>query len=131
MKENYTVPDVNTSCRGRKSVWEYQCLPEEGVVLNADLPQSLRGPMVGQLEAYGALKLFILSSKGREGEGGGERRKRKGGGEEKEREGSKCRKRWRICGRVNCVYSAAMEKSILFFCLLVEICAHVSHCDAR
>lgn len=24
--------------------------------------------MVGQLEAYGALKLFILSSKGREGE---------------------------------------------------------------
>ena len=41
-------------------------LPEEGVVLNADLPQSLRGPMVGQLEAYGALKLFILSSEGKE-----------------------------------------------------------------
>lgn len=31
-------------------------------MLNADLPQSLRGPVVGQLEAYGALKLFILSS---------------------------------------------------------------------
>lgn len=63
------MPYVKTSCRGRKSVWHYQCLPEEGVVLNADLPQSLRGPMVGQLEAYGALKLFILSSKGRWGEG--------------------------------------------------------------
>lgn len=37
-------------------------LPEEGVVLNADLPQTLRSPVVGQLEAYGALKLFILSS---------------------------------------------------------------------
>lgn len=31
-------------------------------MFNADLPQSLRGPVVGQLEAYGALKLFILSS---------------------------------------------------------------------
>lgn len=46
-------------------------LPEEGVVLNADLPQSLRGPVVGQLEAYGALKLFILRlGVGRGGEGG-------------------------------------------------------------
>lgn len=35
-------------------------LPEEGVVLDADFPQSLRGPVVGQLEAYGALKLFVL-----------------------------------------------------------------------
>lgn len=35
-------------------------------MLNADLPQSLRGPMVGQLEAYGALKLFILSDEGNE-----------------------------------------------------------------
>ena len=35
-------------------------LPEEGVVLNADLPQALGGPVVWQLEAYGALKLFIL-----------------------------------------------------------------------
>lgn len=48
----------------KKCVCEYQCLPEEGVVLNADLPQSLRGPMVGQFEAYGALKLFVLSSGG-------------------------------------------------------------------
>lgn len=55
----------------KKCAREYQCLPEEGVVLNADLPQSLRGPMVGQLEAYGALKLFILSSGGRGGGGGG------------------------------------------------------------
>lgn len=47
-------------------ICEYQVLPEEGVVLNADLPQSLRGPMVGQLEAYGALKLFILSGEGKE-----------------------------------------------------------------
>lgn len=45
---------------------DYQVLPEEGVVLNADLPQSLRGPMVWQFEAYGALKLFILSSEGKE-----------------------------------------------------------------
>lgn len=35
-------------------------LPEEGVVLNADLPQSLRGPVVGQLKANGALELFVL-----------------------------------------------------------------------
>lgn len=104
---------------------EYQCLPEEGVVLNADLPQSLRGPMVGQLEAYGALKLFILSSGGRGWRG------REGGEEEEESEGSKCGERWRNSGRVNCVYSAAMEKSILFFCLLVKIYACVSHCHVR
>lgn len=35
-------------------------------MLYADLPQSLRGPVVGQLEAYGALKLFVLSSEGKE-----------------------------------------------------------------
>ena len=35
-------------------------------MFNADLPQSLRGPMVGQLEAYGALKLLILSGEGKE-----------------------------------------------------------------
>lgn len=29
-------------------------------MLDADLPQSLRGPVVGQLEANGALKLFVL-----------------------------------------------------------------------
>lgn len=39
-------------------------LPEEGVVLNADLPQSLRGPVVGQLEANGALELFVLIGSG-------------------------------------------------------------------
>lgn len=81
-------------------------LPEEGVVLNADLPQSLRGPVVGQLEAYGALKLFVLS-----GEGKGVEEEE----EEKESEGSECGERWREGGRVNCVYSAAMEKSMLFF----------------
>lgn len=39
---------------------------------------------------------------------------RKGGEEEKGSEGSDG-------GMVNCVYSAAMEKSMLFFCLLAEI----------
>lgn len=75
-------------------------------MLNADLPQSLRGPVVGQLEAYGALKLFVLS-----GEGKGVEEEE----EEKESEGSECGERWREGGRVNCVYSAAMEKSMLFF----------------
>ena len=55
-------------------------LPEEGVVLDADLPQSLRGPVVGQLEANGALKLFVLM-------GGGRRwcRRRRGGKKHKDR----------------------------------------------
>lgn len=56
----------------------YQVLPEEGVVLYADLPQSLRGPVVGQLEAYGALKLFILSSEGKEWRRRKRGRRRKG-----------------------------------------------------
>lgn len=84
-------------------------------MLNADLPQSLRGPMVGQLEAYGALKLFILSGEGKEWRMW---RRRKGGEEERESEEGECGKRWRDGGKVNCVYSAAMEKSMLFFCLL-------------
>lgn len=66
-------------------IYDYQVLPEEGVVLNADLPQSLWCPMVGQLEAYGALKLFILSS---EGDKWRCWRTKKGGEEEKESEGS-------------------------------------------
>ena len=65
----------------RKCVRECHVLPEEGVVLNADLPQSLRGPMVGQLEAYGALKLFILS---------GEVKEEREGEEDRESEGEKC-----------------------------------------
>ena len=89
-------------------------LPEEGVVLNADLPQSLRGPVVGQLEAYGALKLFVLSG---EGKGVEEEEEEEEGEEEKESEGNECGARWREGGRVNCVYSAAVEKSMLFFCL--------------
>lgn len=36
--------------------------PEERVVLNADLPQPLGGAVVRELEADGALKLFILRS---------------------------------------------------------------------
>lgn len=52
-------------------------LPEEGVVLNADLPQSLRGPVVGQLEANGALELFVLIGSGtRWGRKGGRKNKR-------------------------------------------------------
>lgn len=50
--------ETNHVCASRR-------LPEEGVVLNADLPQSLRGPVVGQLEANGALELFVLISGGR------------------------------------------------------------------
>lgn len=63
------MPSGNHSCK----VNQIQCrdsasvLPEEGVVFDADLPQSLRGPMVGQLEAYGALELLILSGEGSEG----------------------------------------------------------------
>lgn len=61
---------------GAEEVCDKQSLPEEGVVFYADLPQSLRGPMVGQLEAYGALKLFILISGGRSGGSGGEEEER-------------------------------------------------------
>lgn len=48
--------------------------------------------MVGQLEAYGALKLFILSGEGKEWRWWRRRRgrKREGGEEEKESEGSEC-----------------------------------------
>lgn len=46
--------------------------------------------------------------------------------EEKEGERSECMKRWQTCGRVNFVYYAAMEKSMVFFCLLLEIYACVS-----
>lgn len=63
--------------------------------------------MVGQLEAYGALKLFILSS-GRVGSGGVEekkRRKKRRESVEEKSGGSKRGKRWRNGGRVNCVYS--------------------------
>lgn len=35
-------------------------LPEESVMFNANLPQSLGSPVVGQLETNGAFKLFIL-----------------------------------------------------------------------
>lgn len=48
------------------AVYKCSVLPEKGVVFNADLPQSLGGPVVGQLEAYGALKLFVLSGEGKE-----------------------------------------------------------------
>ena len=34
--------------------------PEEGVMLDADLPETLGRAVVGQLEANGALKLFVL-----------------------------------------------------------------------
>lgn len=37
-------------------------LPEKGMVLDANFPQPLRGAMIGQLEANGAFKLFMLSS---------------------------------------------------------------------
>lgn len=38
-------------------------LPEEGVMLNADLPQLLGGFVVGQLEANRALVLLLLWGK--------------------------------------------------------------------
>lgn len=34
--------------------------PEEGVMFYADLPETLGGAVVGQLEANGAFKLFVL-----------------------------------------------------------------------
>ncbi len=101
----------------RKCVCEYQVLPEESVMLNADFPQSLRGPMVGQLEAYGALKLFILSSAGKEWR----RRRRRRCEEEKESEGSECRERWRDGGTVLCVYCVIFLFSgrNIFSCLVL------------
>lgn len=74
--------------------------------------------MVGQLEAYGALKLFILSS-GRVGSGGVEekkrkKRKRREGVEEKSG-GSECGERWRNGGRVNCVYYKNQYSFFFFF----------------
>lgn len=83
------------------SIHVYEVLPEEGVVFYADLPQALGGPMVGQLKAYGALKLFILSVEGEGGEDGGGR----GSEEEKEREGTRCVDRQKDGSRMNCVYS--------------------------
>lgn len=44
--------------------WVSAGLPEEGVVFDADLPQALRGTMVGQLEADSALKLLVLRCRG-------------------------------------------------------------------
>lgn len=75
--------------------------------------------MVGQLEAYGALKLFILSS-GRVGSGGVEekkRRKKRREGVEEKSGGSEREERWRNGGRVNCVYS---KKSIQFFIFCLQ-----------
>lgn len=96
-KELYFSCHANGAC-------ELQLLPEEGVVFYADLPQTLRGPLVGQPEAYGALKLFILSGGGWGGEGGGgsEGRESKGGEEEKKQqsEGAKCRERGKVGSRM-------------------------------
>lgn len=69
--------------------------------------------MIGQLEAYGALKLFILRAV----------TERSRGEEEQGSEGSERGDRWRGGGG-NCAYSASMEKSI---CLLVEIYSCISH----
>lgn len=44
--------------------------PEEGVMLDADLPQPLGGSVVGELEANGAFKLLVLDG-GRGTEQGG------------------------------------------------------------
>lgn len=57
-----TVHAVSRSAKKKQPVCVCEChvIPEKSVVLNADLPQTLRSPMVGQLETYGALKLFIL-----------------------------------------------------------------------
>lgn len=79
--------------------------------------------MVGQLEAYGALKLFILSS-GRVGSGGVEekrkkRRKKRRESVEEKSEGSERGERWWNGGRVNCVYSKN-QYSFIFFCLQLE-----------
>lgn len=39
---------------------DWESLPEEGMMLNADLPESFCSSVVVQLEANGALKLLIL-----------------------------------------------------------------------
>ena len=57
-------------------------LPEEGVVLNADLPQLLCSSVVWELKPNGAFKLFILDERYRERERGSER--------ETEREMNRC-----------------------------------------
>lgn len=74
--------------------------------------------MVGQLEAYGALKLFILSG-GRVGSGGVEekkkkRRKKRREGVEEKSGGSERGERRRNGGRVNCVYSKKINTVFYF-----------------
>lgn len=41
---------------------DWQCLPEEGMMLDADFPESFRSSVVVQLEANGALELLVLST---------------------------------------------------------------------
>lgn len=85
--------------------------------------------MVGQLEAYGALKLFILSS-GRVGSGGVEekRKKRRESVEEKSG-GSERGERWWNGGRVNCVYSK--NQYSFFFLFAAGIYASSTWCHVR
>lgn len=54
-------PHVPTACLPpRREAWRRPSSPEEGVMLYADLPETLGRAVVGQLEANGALKLFVL-----------------------------------------------------------------------
>lgn len=53
-------------------------LPEEGVVLNADFPQSLGSSVIGKLKTNCTFKLLILE--GREKDTGTEREKQRRGG---------------------------------------------------
>lgn len=39
---------------------DWESLPKEGMMLDADLPESFRSSVVVQLKANGALKLLIL-----------------------------------------------------------------------
>lgn len=86
-------------------------LPEEGVVLDADLPQSLRGSVVGQLEPNGALELFVLMS-------GGRRRwcRWRRGGKKHKRMVKGVRGKVEVCGRrEKCLIQSDAKESLLMF----------------
>lgn len=101
-----------------------RCLPEEGVVLDADLPQSLRGPVVGQLEPNGALELFVLMSGGRRRRRWWCRRRR--GGKKHKRMVKGVRGKVEACGRRGKLFNPQWCKRIttdVSVCWRGQICA--------
>lgn len=121
MKGSSTVPSVNKSCGGRKGVsvnptWRMcgaQCRPST---------------VASRPDGWAAWSLWCSQTVHTEWWGKGpeevneEKRRRRRKGKWRE-----CGERRRDGGGVNCVYSAAMEKS-MFFSLLFGICSCASYC---